>query len=270
MFVGQTYRYMVQKDKFAYYYGTEINKVNDTDRYSFNIFNRKGVTEMYMTSCDTFPNCTFETNFEEELPDGMESLDQSKTIMLIKCVDDGNDNDGYCEFDASIFKKSQRITLIQDENFAKYVVQGEKGSFLLFFNMATKLYNVGVEIMIHSGEVLFEGSKNLNAEKTGLGDEEGVTKYLFSNKVFIDFNLESQMIGSLIVSYKALKNSFFTIKYISFDTRVKKAYENETIFSGESYLVSMKPTTEESLKLHLNNEKILIQSTFSLLIATLK
>ena len=275
MFVGQTYRYMVQKDKFAYYYGTEINKVNDTDRYSFNIFNRKGVTEMYMTSCDTFPNCTFETNFEEELPDGMElvrntgkiaiydrkvpktmeALDQSKTIMLIKCVDDGNDNDGYCEFDASIFKKSQRITLIQDENFAKYVVQGEKGSFLLFFNMATKLYNVGVEIMIHSGEVLFEGSKNLNAEKTGLGDEEGVTKYLLSNKVFIDFNLESQMIGSLIVSYKALKNSFFTIKYISFDTRVKKAYENETIFSGESYLVSMKPTTEESLKLHLNNDR---------------
>ncbi len=264
MILGQTYRNMLTKGKTVFYHGAQIDK--DKGRYSFNLFNRKGVTQMYMADCTTFPNCNFNMTKDIEDPNKLQMVrntgkisiydqiidkpmavfDQNKKLMVIKCVDDGSDQSGYCEFDITINYKGQDIYLIEGENRAKYAIQGETGKFLIDFKNAVKLSNVGVEIMVHTGEVTFDSVTSLTSPF--------FTKYLLSNKVFFDFDLNKETCGIIEVSFKAIKNSFFTIKYLLDYSTATTPYSEEIIFPGESYMINMDPGSDTKT-LRFNNDR---------------
>ena len=262
--LGQTYRNIIPKGKTVFYHGAKIDK--EKERYNFNLFNRKGVTKMYMANCRSYPDCTYNMTTDIKNPDILESVapigqislydkpilesmdifDINKKIMVVKCEDDGSDQKGYCEFDASINYKGQTITLIEGEIFAKYVIKDEKGKFKIDFKKAMKLKNVGVEIMIHTGEIIFDGEAP--------SQPPYITKYLLSNKVFIDFNFERNLCDAIYVNYRAIKNSFFTIKYVFDHSEVITPYSEEVILPGESYMVSMEPNSGPRT-LHFNNDR---------------
>ena len=264
MILGQTYRNMLTKGKTVFYHGAQIDK--DKGRYSFNLFNRKGVAQMYMADCTTFPNCNFNMTKDIEDPKKLQMVrntgkisiydqiidqpmavfDQNKKLMVIKCVDDGSDQSGYCEFDITINYKGQDIYLIEGENRAKYAIQGETGKFLIDFKNAVKLSNVGVEIMVHTGEVTFDSVTSLASPF--------FTKYLLSNKVFFDFDLNKETCGIIEVSFKAIKNSFFTIKYVLDYSTATTPYSEEIIFPGESYMINMDPGSGTKT-LRFNNDR---------------
>ena len=264
MILGQTYRNMLTKGKTVFYHGAQIDK--DKGRYSFNLFNRKGVAQMYMADCTTFPNCNFNMTKDIEDPKKLQMVrntgkisiydqiidqpmavfDQNKKLMVIKCVDDGSDQSGYCEFDITINYKGQDIYLIEGENRAKYAIQGETGKFLIDFKNAVKLSNVGVEIMVHTGEVTFDSVTSLTSPF--------FTKYLLSNKVFFDFDLNKETCGIIEVSFKAIKNSFFTIKYVLDYSTATTPYSEEIIFPGESYMINMDPGSGTKT-LRFNNDR---------------
>ncbi len=264
MILGQTYRNMLTKGKTVFYHGAQIDK--DKGRYSFNLFNRKGVAQMYMADCTTFPNCNFNMTKDIEDPKKLQMVrntgkisiydqiidkpmavfDQNKKLMVIKCVDDGSDQSGYCEFDITINYKGQDIYLIEGENRAKYAIQGETGKFLIDFKNAVKLSNVGVEIMVHTGEVTFDSVTSLTSPF--------FTKYLLSNKVFFDFDLNKETCGIIEVSFKAIKNSFFTIKYLLDYSTATTPYSEEIIFPGESYMINMDPGSDTKT-LRFNNDR---------------
>ena len=264
MILGQTYRNMLTKGKTVFYHGAQIDK--DKGRYSFNLFNRKGVAQMYMADCTTFPNCNFNMTKDIEDPKKLQMVrntgkisiydqiidkpmavfDQNKKLMVIKCVDDGSDQSGYCEFDITINYKGQDIYLIEGENRAKYAIQGETGKFLIDFKNAVKLSNVGVEIMVHTGEVTFDSVTSLTSPL--------FTKYLLSNKVFFDFDLNKETCGIIEVSFKAIKNSFFTIKYVHDYSTATTPYSEEIIFPGESYMINMDPGSDTKT-LRFNNDR---------------
>ena len=264
MILGQTYRNMLTKGKTVFYHGAQIDK--DKGRYSFNLFNRKGVAQMYMADCTTFPNCNFNMTKDIEDPKKLQMVrntgkisiydqiidkpmavfDQNKKLMVIKCVDDGSDQSGYCEFDITINYKGQDIYLIEGENRAKYAIQGETGKFLIDFKNAVKLSNVGVEIMVHTGEVTFDSVTSLTSPF--------FTKYLLSNKVFFDFDLNKETCGIIEVSFKAIKNSFFTIKYVLDYSTATTPYSEEIIFPGESYMINMDPGSDTKT-LRFNNDR---------------
>ena len=264
MILGQTYRNMLTKGKTVFYHGAQIDK--DKGRYSFNLFNRKGVAQMYMADCTTFPNCNFNMTKDIEDPKKLQMVrntgkisiydqiidqpmavfDQNKKLMVIKCVDDGSDQSGYCEFDITINYKGQDIYLIEGENRAKYAIQGETGKFLIDFKNAVKLSNVGVEIMVHTGEVTFDSVTSLTSPL--------FTKYLLSNKVFFDFDLNKETCGIIEVSFKAIKNSFFTIKYVLDYSTATTPYSEEIIFPGESYMINMDPGSGTKT-LRFNNDR---------------
>ena len=264
MILGQTYRNMLTKGKTVFYHGAQIDK--DKGRYSFNLFNRKGVAQMYMADCTTFPNCNFNMTKDIEDPKKLQMVrntgkisiydqiidkpmavfDQNKKLMVIKCVDDGSDQSGYCEFDITINYKGQDIYLIEGENRAKYAIQGETGKFLIDFKNAVKLSNVGVEIMVHTGEVTFDSVTSLTSPF--------FTKYLLSNKVFFDFDLNKETCGIIEVSFKAIKNSFFTIKYVFDYSTATTPYSEEIIFPGESYMINMDPGSDTKT-LRFNNDR---------------
>ena len=264
MILGQTYRNMLTKGKTVFYHGAQIDK--DKGRYSFNLFNRKGVAQMYMADCTTFPNCNFNMTKDIEDPKKLQMVrntgkisiydqiidqpmavfDQNKKLMVIKCVDDGSDQSGYCEYDITINYKGQDIYLIEGENRAKYAIQGETGKFLIDFKNAVKLSNVGVEIMVHTGEVTFDSVTSLTSPF--------FTKYLLSNKVFFDFDLNKETCGIIEVSFKAIKNSFFTIKYVLDYSTATTPYSEEIIFPGESYMINMDPGSDTKT-LRFNNDR---------------
>ena len=271
MILGQTYRNMLSKGRTVFYHGAKIDK--EKERYSFNVYNRKGVTQVYMADCTTYPNCIFNMTkdvedttklqmvrntgkisiYDQVIDKSMDVFDQNKKLMVIKCIDDGSDQSGYCEFDTTINLKGQDVYLIEDENMAKYAVKGETGKFKIDFKNAVKLSNVGVEIMIHTGEVLFDSETSLTSPF--------FTKYLLSNKVFFDFELNKETCGVIWVSFKAIKNSFFTIKYVFDYSTVTTPYSEEVIFPGESYMISMDPGSEAKT-LHFNNDRYKTGQTY--------
>ena len=271
MILGQTYRNMLSKGRTVFYHGAKIDEKKE--RYSFNVYNRKGVTQVYMADCTSFPNCIFNMTkdvedttklqmvrntgkisiYDQVIDKSMDVFDQNKKLMVIKCIDDGSDQSGYCEFDTTINLKGQDVYLIEDENMAKYAVKGETGKFKIDFKNAVKLSNVGVEIMIHTGEVLFDSETSLTSPF--------FTKYLLSNKVFFDFELNKETCGVIWVSFKAIKNSFFTIKYVFDYSTVTTPYSEEVIFPGESYMISMDPGSEAKT-LHFNNDRYKTGQTY--------
>ena len=270
--LGETHRQMLTKGKTVFYHAAKINK--DDGRISYHLYNRKGITAMYMVDCDTFPDCSYDmekdiqdTNkfefirntgkialYDRKIEKTTEAFESKQKLMLIKCVDEGDDEKGYCEYDILISPKGKAITLFEGENYAKYVVKGEEGKIRIDFKNSIKLSNVGAEIMIHSGEVLFEGTTDVNGLSAESNELPTVTKYILSNKVFINFELYGQTCSVLTVKFKAIKNSFFTIKYVYDNSEVKVPYSNEVIFPGESYLVHMDPTLEK-MTLNFNNNR---------------
>lgn len=111
------------------------------------------------------------------------------------------------------------------------------------------LKNVGVEIMIHTGEIIFEGEAS-----TSHSERPIIAKCLLSNKVFINFDLKRQLCDVLYVNFRAIKNSFFTIKYVFDHSEIMTPYSEEVIFPGESYMVTMEPGSAPR-KLHFNNDR---------------
>ena len=264
MMIGQSYRYMLEKGKTLVYHSGQILKADE--RYSFNVFNRIGIARMLVAECDSFPYCKYDMNdystdiakmesvtntgkfmlYDRKVENDIEAFGPKKKVMVITCLDDGNNDNGYCEFDAAIYTKNSVINLIENENFVKYVMKGEEGTFQINFNGAVKLLSVGVEIMIHNGEVLFDGRTS--------DESSSVDKYILSNKVFLHFHLYRQPLTNLYVKYKAIKNSFFTIKYIYYRDDAVNDFLEERIFPGESYLVQMDPMQDYKI-LHIENNR---------------
>ena len=270
MMVGQSYRHIIQKGKTLAYSPAKLDK--DKIRYSLNIFRRKGITRAYAIDCDDYPNCEYNMDegdteiinsaelilnigkislYDRKIEKTQEALDKNKTVFIITCLDDDNDESGYCEFDTSFYYTNQAITLINGENMAKFVPKGQEGQFKIFFNNYLKLESVGVEIMIHNGEILFDGK----IDEQGQSEENPtVTKYILSNKVFLYYQLYKLSYEYLYVKYKAIKDSFFTIKYVYNKLSSSNHFINETIYPGESYLVEIQPDAKNKT-VHVLNDK---------------
>ena len=272
MMIGQPYRYMLEKGKSLVYHSGQILKADE--RFSFNVFNRIGLFNVYVDECDDFPNCKYDMDpysadvakiesvantgkfylYDRKVENDIEVFGHKKKVMVIQCIDDGNYDNGYCEFDAAVYTKNSVINLVEKEQFAKYVLKGDKGIFQMNFNGAVKLLSVGVEIMIHSGEVIFD-------ESTSDEGSEAPTKYILSNKVFLHFNLYRHKYTNINVVYTAIKNSFFTIKYVYYSDNVVNDFIEETIYPGESYLVQIDPMQEYKI-IHMENNRYKTSNKF--------
>ena len=157
-----------------------------------------------------------------------DAFSKNKKVMVITCLDDGNDNKGYCEFDASIYDKGKTISLVPGQNLAQFIDKDQTGAFKILYKGALELLSVHVEIMIHSGEATFKGDFSPDYPTTlteKLGQYATATTYLLGNKVFIYFDLKRYSYDSLYIKYKAIKN---TINNISFNNEKSSHSLNST------------------------------------------
>ena len=271
MIVGQSYRHILQKGKTLAYSAALIDKKET--RYSLNVFRRKGVSTIHAIDCDDYPNCEYNMEdgdekwtgkaelissigkislYDRKIEETQDALAIKKKVFVISCLDDDIDSSGYCEFDTSFYYTTQTITLINGEHMAKYVPKGQEGQFKIYFNGAIKLESVGVEIMIHNGEILFEGKLY---DEGKLGELPEVNKYILSNKVFFFYRLYKDEKEDLFIKYKAIKDSYFTIKYVYHRLGSTLQFNEEKIFPGESYLVEMDPNAEYKNVSLINDKK---------------
>ena len=76
MMVGQSYRHIIQKGKTLAYSPAKLDK--GQNRYSLNIFRRKGITRVYAIDCDDYPNCEYNMDEGNE-----ETLKRAELILNI-------------------------------------------------------------------------------------------------------------------------------------------------------------------------------------------
>ena len=253
---GEIYKRIIPKGAIAFFSGTKND--NTALKYDYSIYQNKGVTKMYISDCRSYPNCNY---LEDQLSnlyepkntnqmsiwstkdDKSSSIGNEKFVIVAHCLDDDNENNGFCEFETSIFSKGQAITLIENEKFSKYVISEETGSFIADFQNAKIIQRVTFDIMIFSGDVTFTVNENVHAN---------YDKYYLSNKIFIHFTLGQTVIDKIIINYTAEINSFFTIQYGMHSYNAEQLLE--FIPSGESYLMQIDPTYESRTKfIYLSN-----------------
>ena len=268
--LGETYRRMIPVGSYAVYHTAKLEKSNK--RVSYNMYNRKGATELYVKKCSTFPECIYKPDeiknmqnekvkqigkmsiWESEVDRDCGTLDSTKNVMIVYCREDGNDNKGYCEVDTSAFIPEQEIVLVENQKFSKYAQKDEKGTFIIDLKGGVKLQRITVDIMVMSGDINF-GTQGPLTSGGPLRDEEidiHYYKYHLSNKVFIHYNFAQLSFDKISILYKAELNSFFTIQYGLNSFNLIQL--EETVPSGESYLVQIDPTTSEKYKnIYLQN-----------------
>ena len=261
--LGQTYRKMIPKGKYAVYHPASI--VKSDKRLNYYMYNRKGVAEMYTYECLSYPDCTYAietipkfnhpkrtskmTLYDYIIDKDYNSLDQDKQVMIVYCKDDDNENNGYCEVDVSFNTPGKNILLIEDEQLSKYALKGEKGTFKIDFKGGVRIQILIIDIMIYSGDVTFT-VKGYDKLTNGQLKDEAIDisyyKYYLSNKIVFYFNFAQLTFESVELEYTPVVNSFFTIKYSINKSNFIQLEEN--ILSGESYLVEIDPTTSEKNK----------------------
>ena len=266
---GEIYRRMIPKGHVAFFSGTKND--NSAKKYDYSLFRRKGLTKMYIDDCRNYPFCNKEVSSLDQLKspketnkmtifttdqDKSSALGSEKFVIIAYCEDDDNDNNGYCEFETSIISKSQDIYLVEDEKFSKYVISQEKGKFIIDLQSGRQIQRITVDIMIYSGDVTFDChnkyqvSSNLNDEQIQISYD----KYYLSNKIYFHINLAQLSAEQIIVDYSAVLNSFFTIQYSVHSYNLEQL--EEKVYSGESYLVQIDPTSASKTK------KILLANQF--------
>ena len=269
---GEIYRRMIPKDSIVFFSGVKTDI--SAKKYDYSLFQRKGISKMYIAHCRDYPDCHFNLNQLDNLiapkpinqmsiwttmEDKSSVLDPEKYVIVVYCADDDNAHNGYCEFETSIVSKGQTIDLIEGEKFSKFVVSNEKGSFKADLKEGRQIQRIIFDIMIFSGDVSFELRSDseptyLSGNNKRLGEEKQVSAntYYLSNKVYIHIDLGQLSIENIYVDYSASLNSFFTIQY-SVHSYNKEQLE-EIVPSGESYLVQIDPTSVYKTKgIHLQN-----------------
>ena len=256
----QIYRRLIPKGSFAVYHPNSLS-LSDK-RVNYNLYTRIGVTETYVTECLEFPNCLYKkenlnnkeklnilnkmASYNIDLERAYSPLSSRKLVMVVFCNDDGNDQKGYCEVETSFFTSGSQITLIENEEFSKFVLDGEKGTFKLDFKGGIELRRLSIDIMVHSGDVRF----TVNTPSVPVDedtDDFSSYKYYLSNKIYYHYNLARTAINDVTIDYIAEHNSYFTIKY---DYNLfSNVQTRETIRSGESYLVEIDPTLRNKTKI---------------------
>ena len=185
--VGTINRRMIPKGGYGVFHSSKIE--TSDKRVAYNMYNRKGVADMYITRCSTYPYCTYDTrtitSFESpkrinraamwdfEIDKTYNTLDYNKYVMIVYCRDDDEDNKGYCEFETSFDVIGKQITLVEGEQFCKYVLKDDNGEFRMDFKGGMKIQRLTIDIMIYSGDVSFnvEGINNKLGKKVTLEDE---------------------------------------------------------------------------------------------------
>ena len=254
---GLIYRRYLPKGKITFFSPMALEQ--SAEKYNYNMYSIKGFAKMGVTKCTTYPNCEYNNLDGLTLPkssnqmtiwttkeDKSSAIGKEKDVIVVQCLDDDNENNGYCLFETSVFNKGETINLVQKEKLSYYAIKDEKGTFKLNLGEGVTVQKIFVNIMIFSGDVTFNLKENTDQ------NDFSYHKYYLSNKVLFGLDVGKSEKSEYNIEYTANLNSFFTIQY-EYDVRNTNQME-EIVPSGENYLVQIDPTSLTRKKLiHLQN-----------------
>ena len=257
---GQIYRRILPKGSIAFFSGTKNDQ--SAKKYDYNLYEVKGHAKLYIAECREYPDCHYDDieifNLIEPkntnqmtiwttTEDKSSAIGPGKYVMVVQCIDDDNQGNGYCEFETSIFSKGQPVYMVENEKFSRFALKGEKGTFVADLQSGRQIQRITFDIMIFSGDVNFdlvEDAPTLKAN--GESIDISYQKYYLSNKIHFYINLAQLSVDEITIEYTATINSFFSIQ---FNVHPYNLVQTEEIVpSGESYLVQIDPTSPTKAK----------------------
>ena len=263
---GQIYRRIIPKGATAFFSGTKNDQ--SAKKYDYNLYQIKGQSTLYIADCREYPDChyddidlfnlnqpknTNQMSIWTTTEDKSSALGPSKFVIVVKCVDDDNENNGYCVFETSIFSKGQPVYMVEIEKFSRFALKGEEGSFVADLQNGRQIQRITFDIMIFSGDVNFDLVQETPTLKAnGESIDISYQKYYLSNKIHFYVNLAQLSVDEITIVYTASINSFFNIQFNVNEYNLIQT--EETVPSGESYLVQIDPTSPtKSKKIFLEN-----------------
>ena len=257
---GQIYRRIIPKGSIAFFSGTKNDQ--SAKKYDYNLYEIKGHSKLYIAECREYPDCHYESDVLDNLiepkntnqmtiwtttEDKSSAIGPAKYVMVVQCLDDDNQGNGYCEFETSIFSKGQPVYLVENEKFSRFALKGEKGTFVADLQSGRQIQRITFDIMIFSGDVNFdilEEAPTLKANDESI--DISYQKYYLSNKIHFYINLAQLSVDEITIEYTATINSFFNVQ---FNVNPYNLVQTEEIVpSGESYLVQIDPTSPTKAK----------------------
>ena len=252
---GQIYRRIIPKSKIRSF-GSLAPPVGK--RVTLNVKAKSGFPKMYITKCKDYPFCSvysdealkgytapkklnrMYTYSFEELPNE-KAISVEKTVIIVKCMDDSNAENGYCDFEISFTTPTDELELVENDSLGQFALKGEKGSYKIGLEGDPNIRTVNIDIMVFSGDINFSiksGTKTLD-----------YYKYYLSNKMYFKITLQdTDDISEITLEYTATLNSYYTVKWNANRRGDGGSQYLDYITSGTSYLVSIDPTSSSKTK----------------------
>ena len=251
---------------------------------NFNLKVIKGVIEMFVVRCDTFPDCSYTY---EQLLDESKNIENDKIIkphivndmfsysdytqndeidlspfsykqnlMFVYCSDESKTD--LCQFEISFFTEKDKILLLNNDKFYQYMLVNEIDLYQINIPKSSDPFSkIQVILYTFTGDALYQKdqnnnneTKNINITHDFVGGKEvyeyaPMTIYPINEK---DFNLQ--------FSIKAVTNTYYEVEYkvikIEYNDNV---LENKIFFDEQYTFVSNDITFKDSIKYIPGNDE---------------
>ena len=276
---GTIYFRSLHKKGLTYFTHNPSNR--NINEMNFNLKVSKGIMEMFIVKCDTFPDCYY--NYEELLKES-KNLENKKVVrphiindmfsyseytkegeidlapynyeqnlMYIYC---NESSVGFCQFEISYFTDKDKILLLNDDKFYQYMLKDETDLYQIHIpKLSDPFSKIQVILYTFTGDSSYKHISCTNESLVSIthdfvGGKE-VYEYTLKDKDVInknDFSIEFNIFAET--------NTYYEVEYKIIKLEYDKTILENKIFFDEKYtLVSTHITFKDSVKYVKGNDE---------------
>ena len=275
---GTIYFRSLHNTGLTYFTHNPSNRI--VNEMNFNVKVLKGIMEMFIAKCDTFPDCSYtyeellkesknlENNkiikphiindmfsYSDYIKEGEKDLapyNYEQSLMYLYC---NESNVGFCQFEISFFTDKDRILLLNDDKFYQYMLKNEIDSYQIHVpKLSDPFSKIQVILYTFTGDSSY---KHISCTNENLVD---ITHDFVGGKEVYEYTLKdistiNNNDFSIEFNITAETNSYYEVEYKIIKLEYDKSIPENTIFFDEQYtLVSTHITFKDSVKYDKNSE----------------
>lgn len=212
---GNNYEMLIGK---SYTFGFIPKWIAENYNYiTYNIFQIEKNIEAFILSCDNYPMCLYDTNYENKLIPiqkylstlsisytanefgKVSPMSKNQKILILKCVDEGY---GSCKVNINIYTDKELIMPVKTPFQYKFIREGNQD------NLFIKYYDSGYK---NNVQLIFITIEKLSGDFSLNHNNSFYEHYTYNNIHFYITNMTNE--ENFFITINAKKDSVYSIKY---------------------------------------------------------